>query len=933
MRSESAQAPEGGAAEDSPLDDGLARPPTSGAGAGGEESPSTNTASLHLAALIERFFAESQGGDGGHEQGSRAVLGELLTSLRSSSAQDRSSGTRSEGIAESSSPLDSLDSWLARGLVRIANAGESDPSVHHSPGDSILRRFGRYIVLGVLGEGGMGVVYKGYDDDLDRQVALKVLHSDPIGRHGPRLKREAQALARLAHPNVVQVYEVGEAEGKLFVAMELVNGKTLRRWQNDPGGPRGWKECVGVYLQAGRGLAAAHAKGLVHRDFKPDNAILDEDGRARVLDFGLARRSDEGSADLGESAAGSIEKAKSERLSTAPLDASLTRTGSVLGTPAYMPLEQMKGEEADARSDQFSFCASLYEAVYGERPYEESSMSARMRAMLEGAVRPAPKGSRVPIKLRDTLLRGLSGDPQRRWPSMEQLLHELQALVAPRASRIIAGVGLALAALAGLGALYLGGELTEKTAVIDEQEGKLTEKEAQLQQRVEELEYQTQRAERAKTEAELAQARAEQAKTRAEKTQKENERSVRQMFEVALRPLTERMIEDRETVGVIEADERWTPLLQRTNRTLVAASLGEGFRVVVAGHESVLSEANSGGRPLFLENTTRWLLADQARRTVAIVTSRAEGHALVQSIQRNLIRLEHEFELDPSLTGPSALAEVGMLILHDLRELGVDERASIERFMGRGGGVLAVGNGRDWLSSGSPGGGRGSAMDDYPMNLVLGNLGVRWTDATVSSEELERRDVPAVVRFDNELGVEVDLYTRSVEHEEYYTTLEPGGSRDLLTAIGREWIMRATADGREIDTMAIEDEEQIVTIGATSVRTRTKPRAAPPPEEPEPEPSRRAPARLPETLSDEDMQTALGDAKKAGKRCGQELRTLMSEATVRLEVGASGKVERVAVLPPAKGSSEAACIETAVSGLSFPRTRQGGRATWTLKLY
>jgi len=148
---------------------------------------------------------------------------------------------------------------------------------------------GRYIVIGILGRGGMGTVLKAYDEALDRPVALKLLHGGTSDHHTQRLKREAQALAKLSHPNVVQVYEVGEAGNQWFIAMELVNGQTLREWQE---ADRRWQARVNVYLEVGRGLAAAHAAGLVHRDFKPDNCIIDEQGRPRVLDFGLVRETD-----------------------------------------------------------------------------------------------------------------------------------------------------------------------------------------------------------------------------------------------------------------------------------------------------------------------------------------------------------------------------------------------------------------------------------------------------------------------------------------------------------------------------------------------------------------------------------------------------------------------------------------------------------------
>lgn len=304
---------------------------------------------------------------------------------------------------------------------------------------------GRYVVLDVVGTGGMGVVYAAYDPELDRKVALKLLRQDRTG--GPdrlRLLREAQAIARLSHPNVIQVYDAGTFGDQVFVAMELVEGRTLRRWLEEA--PRSWREVAALFLVAGRGLAAAHAAGLVHRDFKPDNVLLGEDGRVRVVDFGLARpvaREDELPApasvavDLSLGGAGAL---------TAPL----TQEGAALGTPAYMAPEQLRGEAAGARSDQFSFCATLYEALYGERPFAGASVGELAGSYARGEVREAPAGSRVPAWLRQAVLRGLSVDPEDRYLSMEELLGELgrdPAVLRRRRLAAVAALALTLAAL------------------------------------------------------------------------------------------------------------------------------------------------------------------------------------------------------------------------------------------------------------------------------------------------------------------------------------------------------------------------------------------------------------------------------------------------------------------------------------------------------
>ncbi|MCA9712492.1 MAG: protein kinase, partial [Myxococcales bacterium] len=262
--------------------------------------------------------------------------------------------------------------------------------------------------------------------------------------HTARLFREAKALARLSHPNVVQVHEVGMVDDQPFVAMELCAGQTLQRWQAQR---RPWRECVQVYLQAGRGLAAAHAKALVHRDFKPGNCILDHEGRVRVLDFGLVQRLDaqQLEAEL-EDAADRTALPEGE-----PLDG-LTRTGTVLGTLAYMAPEQVRGRPVDARADQFSFCASLYEALYGQRPFAGETASALVEALEQGRLRPIPRRSGVPSRLQAVVLRGLARRPEDRWPAMEPLLDALEGVVRSRRARwaggLVLGVGLAAAGAA-----------------------------------------------------------------------------------------------------------------------------------------------------------------------------------------------------------------------------------------------------------------------------------------------------------------------------------------------------------------------------------------------------------------------------------------------------------------------------------------------------
>jgi serine/threonine protein kinase len=310
---------------------------------------------------------------------------------------------------------------------------------------------GRYVLIDELGAGGMGVVYVAYDPELDRRVAIKLLRPSLLGEGRPRLMREAQAIARIAHPNVVAVYDVGELDGSVFVAMEYVEGQTLGKWLRAK--PRRIPEILGVFRQAARGLAAAHAVELVHRDFKPDNALVGHDGRVRVVDFGLAR---------GRGSAESI--GSHEGLSLSNFDEALTEAGTVMGTPAYMSPEQLAGRMATPASDQFAFCVALYEALHGERPFSGANLESLTRAVFSGVVREPAGGRAVPGWLRRAVLQGLQTAPAGRHASMDALLRALAANPTRRRRRWL-GVG-----AAGLGALavavlaYRSGASRERSA-------------------------------------------------------------------------------------------------------------------------------------------------------------------------------------------------------------------------------------------------------------------------------------------------------------------------------------------------------------------------------------------------------------------------------------------------------------------------------------
>jgi len=289
---------------------------------------------------------------------------------------------------------------------------------------------GRFVVESHLDEGGMGLIFTAIDEELDRPVALKILRAQQsegsLGR--ARLIREAQVLAKLSHPNVVTVYEVGEWQGHVFVAMELIDGDSLRAWLR--GRTRSRSEILGMFVQAGRGLAAAHKAGIIHRDFKPSNVIVGTDGRVRVLDFGIALAPSSARADARLQVAheqGDVAASSSSRSTTGGAIAdSLTAAGTIVGTVPYMAPEQLAGAVVDARADQYAFCVALYEGLYGRRPFAGRSLAERTKELASGVEVSFGGATTVPKWLRRILRRGLRSDPAERYATMDELVAELE---------------------------------------------------------------------------------------------------------------------------------------------------------------------------------------------------------------------------------------------------------------------------------------------------------------------------------------------------------------------------------------------------------------------------------------------------------------------------------------------------------------------------
>ncbi|MEM9490635.1 MAG: serine/threonine-protein kinase, partial [Myxococcota bacterium] len=336
--------------------------------------------------------------------------------------------------------------------------------------------FGRFTLIEHIGTGGMGEVFAAYDGKLDRRVAIKLVRastartdsaradlSGPGRQAQARLIREAKTLAQLSHPNIIHVYDVDQVDGLVYIAMEYVRGQTLRAWLErlaSTGRRDRQRTILRLFDQAGRGLAAVHKAGLVHRDFKPDNALVGDDGRPRVVDFGLARVMNTDHIATAEltappqatATASADHDTAALAQDGAPLSplrsaAVVTRPGQVVGTLLYMAPEQLDGQAADQRSDQFSFCVALYEALCGQLPFRASSDRA-MRAAIARGCPPPPASARVPAPIRRALERGLAEDPAERFADMGALLDALRAWPRGRQRAMLA---LALTAVLGAG--------------------------------------------------------------------------------------------------------------------------------------------------------------------------------------------------------------------------------------------------------------------------------------------------------------------------------------------------------------------------------------------------------------------------------------------------------------------------------------------------
>lgn len=278
----------------------------------------------------------------------------------------------------------------------------------------------RYEITEYRGAGAMGVVYRARDRRLGREVALKLLKSGAPGTTQcgvfcALLVREAQTLARISHPNVISIHDVGDFKGCVYVAMEFIDGPTLTSWARRPG--LTWKDRMAALRAAGAGLAAAHGSRIVHRDFKPDNVLMGGPGEVKVADFGVARSlSDlEPPADVG-CGCGAPE-----------VGACAIDPTAIVGTPRYMSPELFAGVVADSRSDQFAFAASAWEVLYGAPAFGGETIAELLAARASETLQ-SPPATDAPPEIADVLSRALRASPARRYASLADLLQRLEAV-------------------------------------------------------------------------------------------------------------------------------------------------------------------------------------------------------------------------------------------------------------------------------------------------------------------------------------------------------------------------------------------------------------------------------------------------------------------------------------------------------------------------
>ncbi len=447
-------------------------------------------------------------------------------------------------------------------------------------------------------------------------------------------------------------------------------------------------------------------------------------------------------------------------------------------------------------------------------------------------------------------------------------------------------------------------------------------------------------AEDAKSEAEGARGKAEKATAAAQRAEKKNERlardALRQMFEVGLRPFVQNLAKDGLDTGEIEIGEQWTSLLAWKGQDFAAATLIEGGgRVVAAGHDAVLRAVEKNGKSLFLEITAKWLLGDQGARGIAILSQHGQRDKRLETLYRNLSVIGYEdVNPDPDLDELVDDEDVGIVVIDNRwKEFTSEEIAGIEAFVARGGGLLVVGGGREWLGRKVPSGEPPPSLENYPMNRLMKGLGVSWSDQTIDPRELERREEQASLRFENTAVHAVDVLLRSYEgRNEYYTTLNPREQQSVASAIGRTWVIQVTDEKRELGTVTIKSRKEHITIGET-VRSKTV--AARPKTQPKVEPKVRPakPAQLPKTLSDADMAPAKAAVSRASRACGESEGALAKSIDVKFEVSPKGKVVGAEAQGRHKGSLVGACVTKKMKKRVFSESQQGVKSTtWTLPL-
>ncbi|MEM9454636.1 MAG: hypothetical protein AAGF11_10690 [Myxococcota bacterium] len=740
------------------------------------------------------------------------------------------------------------------------------------------------------------------------------------GRSFPAVDQLVHDLSRV---HVLQPNGSFTVEQGMYVEPVQLQVVCRRLWEALPeDAPSIEADDIEQYADVSRSLAGYYSdavKGLARGDTGLERKIRDWVGQELIVGGHRSQvRQDAGTlAELGEELVGRL------------LDTYLVRTEQRAGA-SWFELSHDRLVEPVLEDNEAWEQAHLHPLQVQAKLWDDGG---RVRALLLGADA-LPDASRWAENHPELLTKA-----EREFLTLSRTLRQEQAR--QRRRQRIFTVTVAVVAVV---AMVLGGVAWVAQRRADARRREAVAAKEEALEATQEAEQARQQAERAKSDAQDAQSDAEQARGRAEKAKEAAERAekkterlardaLRQMFEVGLRPFVQNLAKEGLETGEIEIDEQWTSLLAWKGQDFAAANLLEGGgRIVAAGHDAVLREVAEGEKSLFLEITTKWLLGDQGVRGIAVITQHAKRDERFEALRRNLSVLGYEeVDAEPPLARLADDEEMGIVVVDNRWEaLTAEEISGIEAFVDRGGGLLVVGGGREWLDRKVERGEAAPSLENYPMNRLMREFGVIWNDQTIDPEELERQEEQASLRFENTAGHAVDVLLRSYEgYNEYYMTLDPGEAQSASSAIGRTWVIEGMESKREIGTVTIKSRKEQITIGqtVTSKAVVSRPKAEPKSNTPI------KPAPLPKTISDAELASAKAAMSTVSRDCSVKEGAMAKTVDVRFEISPKGKVVSAVAQGRYKGSLLGSCVTDVLKRRRFSKSQQGVKdEIWTLPL-